>query len=424
METGAIDQSFFTILIRQPVLSFFIHNLLKLKHTKGKGSDLMKQAQTKLLYALNFTVFLSISIVNTQMLPLLKKLDYNVVERGYILAGSAVIAIVGQFLFGYLCDRFKRTKPFFYLAYLWLLIASIMMFLKTGKLFFYHFSAASVILGMVKVIMGMAETWMLEIQEDCYGKLRAFGALGFTLGSPLTGMLVKTLGYRSLLYGCCIVAGLAVVFIYAVNDKNKKSTQPFHKSDVITLIKNKDYCLLVCIFLFIYMIGTADQYVVVDKLLSLDATNTQIGIKWAVQSFMEIPLFLGANRILKKWKIHQLLVFGTGMYILKFVLYGYFSEPLLLILTSALQLVTLPIVMLTSKLFIKAVTPQHLFHSAQMFAMAVFVGGSGLITPIITSYVANRVGYDMTLYLTAAFGILPLALIAYYHRHQNVDKKG
>ena len=384
----------------------------------------MKKMQTRLLYALNFTVFLSISIVNTQMLPLLKKLDYNVVERGYILAGSAIIAILGQFLFGYLCDRFKKTKPFFYLAYLCLLIASIMMFLKSGKLFFYHFSAASIILGMVKVIMGLTETWMLEIQEDSYGKLRACGALGFTLGSPLTGMLVKMLGYRSLLYGFCIIGGLALVLIYVVNDKNKKNTQPFHKNDIAKLIKNKDYCLLVCIFLFIYMIGTADQYVVVDKLLSLDASNTQIGIKWAVQSFMEIPLFLGANWILKKWNIYQLLVFGTGMYILKFVLYGYFSEPLLLILTSALQLVTLPIIMLTSKLFIKAVTPQQLFHSAQMFAMAVFVGGSGLITPIITSYVANRVGYDLTLYLTAAFGILPLVLIGYYHHRQNSDKKG
>ena len=170
----------------------------------------MKKMQTKLLYALNFTVFLSISIVNTQMLPLLEKLDYNVVERGYILAGSAIIAILGQFLFGYLCDRLKKTKPFFYLAYLCLLIASIMMFLKSGKLFFYHFSAASIILGMVKVIMGLTETWMLEIQEDSYGKLRACGALGFTLGSPLTGMLVKMLVYRSLLYGFCIIGGLAL----------------------------------------------------------------------------------------------------------------------------------------------------------------------------------------------------------------------
>lgn len=75
----------------------------------------MKKMQTKLLYALNFTVFLSISIVNTQMLPLLKKLDYNVVERGYILAGSAIIAILGQFLFGYLCDRLKKQSRFFIL---------------------------------------------------------------------------------------------------------------------------------------------------------------------------------------------------------------------------------------------------------------------------------------------------------------------
>ena len=68
-------------------------------------------------------------MVNTQMIPFLSKLGYSVMERGYILAGTAVIAIVGQFLFGFLCDRFRRIKIFFFIAYLLLTASSFGMFL-------------------------------------------------------------------------------------------------------------------------------------------------------------------------------------------------------------------------------------------------------------------------------------------------------
>ena len=63
------------------------------------------------------------------------------------------------------------------------------------------------------------------------------------------------------------------------------------------------------------------------------------------------------------------------MYGVKFLLYGFSFQPWMIILTAALQLVTLPIIMLTSKVLVKEITPQKLFSSAQMFAMAVFIGG-------------------------------------------------
>ena len=75
----------------------------------------------------------------------------------------------------------------------------------------------------------------------------------------------------------------------------------------------------------IYMIGTADQYVVIDKMLAIGADTSAVGIKWAVQSFMEVPLFLFASAILKRVKPGMLLLFGTVMYGLKFFLYGVFS---------------------------------------------------------------------------------------------------
>lgn len=367
------------------------------------------------LYALNFLAFFAIAMVNTQMIPFLSKVGYNVVERGYILAGTAVIAIFGQFLFGYLCDRFRRTKRFFFIAYILLVAGSFAMFLMEKQMFFYHLMVVSLMGGMVKVIMGIDETWMLEIDSDHYGKLRASGALGLTIGSPIAGFLIHKFHYTSLLISFSVVSLLLFYFIWKAKDATHKDSKGIHIDSIKKLLLNKDYILLVLIYLFVYMIGTADQYVVIDKMMKLQAGNTLIGVKWALQSFMEVPLFLFAGWILKRWKTTTLLLFGTLMYALKFAMYGFFQSPWLIIATAALQLVTLPIIMLTSKVLIKEVTPTELFNSAQMFAMGIFIGVSGLITPLITSFLSKTFGYDKTLYIVAAFSILPLALICYHH---------
>ena len=91
-----------------------------------------------------------------------------------------------------------------------------------------------------------------------------------------------------------------------------------------------------------YMIGTADQYVVIDKMLDIAGNSTAVGIKWALQSFMEVPLFLFSAKILARFQTKTLLYFGTLMYGIKFLLYGISFQPWMIILTAALQLVTLP----------------------------------------------------------------------------------
>lgn len=371
------------------------------------------------LYALNFFVFVAISMVNTQMIPYLTKLGYNVVERGWILAGNAIVSIVGQFLFGYLCDRFQKIRRFFLLAYLLLVAASFAMFLYQDKVFYYHIFTVSMMGGMVKVIMGLDETWMLELDREHYGVLRSFGALGLTVGSPIAGYLVSHFSYISLLFS---FSGISILLFYLMKTSAdaKKQGNAICMKDIKGFFKNQRYVLLVLIYLLIYMIGTADQYVVIDKMLHIHASSTQVGIKWALQSFMEAPLFLMSGKILKKFKPFTLLWFGTIMYGIKFFLYGFFQSPWWIIATAGLQIVTLPIIMLTSKLLIREVSDEKVASSAQMFAMAVFIGFSGLITPLITSFLANAIGYDMTLYVVAAFTIVPFLLIFYYRK---IDQK-
>ena len=181
--------------------------------------------------ALNFLFLLAISMVNTQMIPYLTKLGYSVVERGWILAGNAIVSIIGQFLFGYLCDRFQKIRRFFLLAYVILIAASFAMFLYQQRVFYYHIFTVSFMGGMVKVIMGLDETWMLELDSEHYGVLRCFGALGLTIGSPIAGYLVSHFSYISLLISFSIIS-IVLLYLIKTSSDAKKNGRAMRMEDI------------------------------------------------------------------------------------------------------------------------------------------------------------------------------------------------
>ena len=295
------------------------------------------------------------------------------------------------------------------------------MFHKQQNMFLYHLITVSLSGGLVKVILSLEETWMLELDEKQYGICRAFGALGLTITSIITGFVVKKYSYFALFIIFVCSSIFLCINMFFVSDVKKHNDKTIDLQSLKKLITNHKYIILVMIYLLVFMIGTTDQYIVIEKMQDLNSGTTLIGAKWALQSFMEIPLFLFATKILKKWKPFSLLVFGIIMYGIKFVCYALAFHPWLIILTTLLQIVTLPIIMLTSKVLISDITPKELSSSAQMFAMAVFIGLSGLLTPIITSYLSNQFGYNLTLWVTAIFSIAPFLLSLYYKKIKDLS---
>ena len=255
---------------------------------------------------------------------------------------------------------------------------------------------------------------MVEADSEHYGMLRAGGALGLCVGSPLTGFIVTQASYQVLLYALLGLTLLVCILLFFCKDVQKQGNGSL-KRDLGQLLSDRQYLLLVLILLLIYIAGTADQYTVVDKLLAIGGNAQDVGWKWGIQSFAEVPIFFIGNLLLKKLQARRLLLIGICMYAVKFFLYALFQTPLLLIVCALLQLVTLPLVLLASKELIRSISEASTASSAQMFAMAVFIGGSALITPLLTSVMVGWIGYDPTLYAISAFCLLPLILTRWLH---------
>lgn len=342
----------------------------------------MSKRQRHLYYICNFLVFAALAMVNTVMIPYMKAVGYSLMQQSVILAANALIAIIGQFLFGYLCDRHHSMKRFFLIAYISFVAGTCLMLIREDQLFWYHLFSIALSSGLVKVVSGLNETWMLLADADHYGRLRAAGALGLTAGSPIAGYIAQMMSYRSLMWAFLALSALILVLLGRCKDVKKEKSSNL-KDDLKDLLSNRRYLLLVLIFLLIYMAGTADQYTVVDKLLQIGGSTADVGWKWSIQSFCEFPLFLAGGWLLSKVKPLTLLGFGILMYAVKFALYAFAQEPLWIVACASLQLVTMPMVLLSSKFLIKEVSAEAVAGSAQMFAMAVFVGISALLTPLI-----------------------------------------
>ncbi len=103
------------------------------------------------------------------------------------------------------------------------------------------------------------------------------------------------------------------------------------------------------------------------------------------------------------------------MFEVKFALYGFVQTPIWIIVVTTLQIVTLPVIAYTSKIIMDELS-EDLKASSQMLAMAVFIGGSAFITPLITSRLIQWIGFDMTLYACAIFALFPFILLCFKNR--------
>lgn len=373
-----------------------------------------------LLCLFYFLTYFSFVVPYGYMQTFLESIGYDVVERGVILSGTAVVTIATQLIVGYLCDKYHSDKKFYNLCVIIVVISSLILYQFSNKVFFLHLLFMSLVGGLFRTATAIQDSWTLQVSETCkdnFGPIRAFGAIGWMIGSPIAAMIVENYGYPSLGY---VFAGLAVLNLLltmGIQDAVKvEKAGGIHLSDLKELLMNKKYILIVLIFFFINVIGTADIYTTVDKMLALGAKETMVGARWSIQSFTELPLFFAGTYLLKKFGDYKLMMFGTLMYIFRFIGYAVVQTPEMMIVVTMMQCITYPLIMITSKTLVDEATPVHLRSSGQTIASAFYVGVSLLLTPVIASIMVKYIGSDFTLLLIGLSGIIPLALGVIYKK--------
>lgn len=384
--------------------------------------DKMQQQRFQVLYFLSYLVF---SCVMTQFTPFLSSLGYDTMERGALLSSYAVTTILFQLMFGILSDRFQTIKKIILPSFAACALSACIFFTGSTQIPGLHLVLVSLCGGFVNTCCGLYDTWILESGEHLKRRLsfiKAFGSVGWAVGSTAISYIIVRFSYQGMVAAVFVISLLVFVQAGTIRDiEHKERKQKASLNDIRLLLKDRDYCFVVVILFLLYCGVITNNSAVIDKMLELGATAGQIGMKWSVQSMIELPTYLLGGYILVRFNHYQLLKVSALAMAVQFFLF-YLSDNInVIIFLSVFQMFTTPLILVASKMILHALSPSGLKVSGQLFALSMFTGVSSLVVPAAAGVISNYMGVNITLISIVILEVLAFFLIAWMDSGRKAD---
>ena len=194
-------------------------------------------------------------------------------------------------------------------------------------------------------------------------------------------------------------------------------------SDVIALIKNPRYVLVVAIFLCAFLVMNFENFLAIQKIGELAGNNsaTYTSLKSSFQAAFELPFFFMGGMLLKKFGYTKLLYVALIAYLFRVTGSMLSVDSMQIVYVSALQLLTFPLLTITSKTMVDQEIPDYLRSTGQQVAFSVYNAGSALIAPLVGGAMFDALGANKALLVVLLFASIPVALLTLYTKMKKVE---
>ncbi len=380
-----------------------------------------EKVKQRWFFLIYFLVYLAQAFSFCLMVTYLISLGYSATERSIMFAFGAITGIIVQFWFGYLCDKNKTIKRYINYSYICYSLMTLVVYMTGFRNFFMHILLVGTMQIFFRVNIGLVDSWVLESGDylkDNFGSMRAFGSLGWVVGSYFVSCMVEKVGYSYI--GIVFASILLIAYFVGkkIPDAQKQQSVKLKLSDVNILFKNKRYILLIVILFAIYMVQTSLDYVLPDKLNALNATETEVSYYWMITGLVELPLFFAGNKLAKKYGYVNLMILSIVVYGARFVMYSLSTSILQVMLISLLQFFTFPIMQVVSKQLVDKESPENLKSSGQQIGSALYNCTSALFSPLLAGILEDSFDIDVALLAISGFALISLLLTFVYKKKQ------
>ncbi|UCD72842.1 MAG: MFS transporter [Candidatus Bathyarchaeota archaeon] len=251
--------------------------------TSKKNFSVYTDRTMILLFVVSFVTTLGMSSINSIWPLYIISLGATVLQAGYVISLSGVVATILTGFSGVISDRFGRKRVI--LASIILAIISPLLYIRTEgwqELFLLGPLYASVF----SLFMPTRNAWIADLVEPekrsaaysfLFLALPTAGVVGPTLG----GMIVDSLGWQTLFMVVAVVHGLSILPIIVIGDSGKPSTEPEETSFEAAGEQGQTKVVFLMILLwFVLGLGSGTVNTTIPLYLTekLKSTKTQIGI--------------------------------------------------------------------------------------------------------------------------------------------------
>lgn len=335
----------------------------------NKNGDLM-------VYFYQIIYYFMLFLCTTQIQPFLISQGFNRMECAYFYSGSALAGYLLQWLYQKYFSKISLIKC----AKVGMILLVCLVYLLNRSIFV--FGCAICLYALSKTLINFNEVYCFQDKEK-YGVLRSFASIGMSIGALVS---MNTKSYVFLL----IVFLMIIIFI------RLDSFQPKASSVILKMCIKDDLFILMVSLLF--AIGSADQYLVTQKILELDGNRSIVGLKMAIQCMSEIPFYLAMNKIFQRISYQKIMRCSIIFFGIRFLLYGMLQHAYGIVFASILQGLSLPLMMSASKYYIKKLHPEG-GGTSQLKLLSIFTTIALFVAPIGYGLLLQIMNLDSILYL-------------------------
>jgi len=250
---------------------------------------------------------------------------------------------------------------------------------------------------------------MLAGEKEMYGRVRLGGTIGWGLTAPVAGMLIQAYGLRLAFWSYA-----ALMFLALIVSQRFVFGQPAEgtslQGGVRTLLTNRRWVLFLALA-FVGGMGFASiNNYLLPYMQELKASRTTMGIALAIATLFELPVLFFADRLLKRFKAHGLLVLAMIVTGVRLLLYAALNSPAGVLVVQILNGLSFPAAWVAGVSYADENAPAGMSATAQGLFGAMVSGFGAAAGGFIGGPLLESVG-GQGMYLV--FGVMVLVSIAF-----------
>ena len=331
-----------------------------------------------------------------------------------VTSATAIFTVLTQTSIGMLADRIRRTK----LAAMGvMLIAGICgsLICQTGTvflLFLLNGIAQSFIIGTVPLL----DTLTIH-SGYTYGAVRIGGSVGYAVAAQVAGILYDRFPPEAAFAVYGLAALLTVFFIHGMKEVKYDSKPKEAESGrrvIERLLHNRAYVVFLIVYFIVLGLHYANIAYMPLLIREMGGVSTNTGTVLLLQTLFEIPVFLGAEKIIKKVSFRSLLVFVSAVMAIR--MFWYSSYPDIKWMTAVFffqGLTTGVFYALTVKLVARIIAKEYV-NTALALGSMIGKGIGALFFQLMGGVIGELYGFGTLYLILGIFGCISVIASLFY----------
>jgi PPP family 3-phenylpropionic acid transporter len=326
-------------------------------------------------------------------------LGFSGVQIGVLSALRSAVLVVFALVWGALADRFQSRRGIFILCSM-AATAVWSGYLTTSR--FGPMLAITVAHALFFApLISFLEAFSMDVlgsRKQRYGRLRAWGSIGFILVVLAIGRLLENRPVNLIVPLILVGSAVQAVFALALPRPAGKPARR-RRQGAEAMMRPRLWLFLAGAFLMLVSHGAYYGFFSIHLEVS-GFGKSFIGVAWALASVAEIGVMIRSEALFRRFSLPAVLVFSMAVAVLRWLLVWMVVSPAAILATQVLHAVTYGTFHMASILFVDRLMPEAAKTSGQALNNAVTYG------------LGNMAGFFLNGYLFEIMGTRPLFLVS------------